>query len=119
MKKTARLRQKLKLKHLRTKKRLSKKHPKVEKFFKEADIDPGKIREHSAKILGASAITGALLFSPPGGIKILPTPQEIISKLESDSPKVKLPSGPEALKGRRHELWIMSRVKIMLAIIAS
>lgn len=77
------LRQKLKLKHLDTKKRLSTKHPKIEKFFKEKGVDPGKIREHSVKILGAGALTGTLLLTPPGDLKTLPTPQEIVAKLKT------------------------------------
>lgn len=77
-------RQKLKLKHLESKRKLFEKHPKVDKFFKDKGIDPGKIREHSAKIFGASVITGALLFSPPLSSSALPTPQEIIEKLKSD-----------------------------------
>ncbi len=77
------LRQKLKLKHLDSKKRLSKKHPKADKFFKKKKIDPGKIRIHSAKIIGAGAITGALLLAPPAGSKQLPTPQEVVEKLKS------------------------------------
>lgn len=81
---TEQLRQKLKLKHLEAKKRLSEKHPKVEKFFKEKGIDPGKVREHSARILGAGAITGALLLTPPDGVKALPAPHEIIEKLKSE-----------------------------------
>lgn len=89
------LRQKLKLKHLVAKRRLSEKHPKVEKFFKEKGIDPGKIREHSARILGAGVITGALLLSPPSEIMPLPTPQEIIEKLKT-SKLVKIDS-PEKL----------------------
>lgn len=80
------LRRKLKLKHFEARKRLSEKHPKVEKFFKEKGIDPGKIRQHSAKILGAGALTGTLLLTPPTGLKDLPTPQEIISKLKNDKP---------------------------------
>lgn len=77
-------RQKLKLKHLESKRKLFEKHPKVDKFFKDKGIDPGKIREHSTKILGASAIAGALLFSPPLTSPALFTPQEIIEKLKSD-----------------------------------
>jgi len=77
------LRQKLKVKHLEAKKRLSEKHPQVESFFKEKGIDPGKIRQHSAKIIGAGALTGTLLLAPPSGINSLPSPKEIIEKLKS------------------------------------
>jgi hypothetical protein len=77
-------RRRLKLKHLETKRRLFEKHPKVHKFFQSKGFDPEKIRQHSAKIIGASAITGAMLFSPPIGSSVLPTPQEIIEKLRSE-----------------------------------
>ena len=77
------LRQKLKLINLEAKARLSAKHPHVEKYFSERGIELGKIREHSARILGAGAITGALLLSPPDGSKALPAPQDIIQKLKT------------------------------------
>lgn len=93
MKKTAltseQLRQKLKLRHLEVKKRFSEKHPKVEKFFKAKGIEPGKIREHSAKILGAGALAGSLLLSPPSSVKALPSPQELISGFLPQSDKTK------------------------------
>lgn len=78
------LRRKLKLKHLQAQKRLRKKHPKVDKFFRERDLDPGKIREHSVKIIGAGAIAGSLLLSPPSPVSTLPSPKEIIEKLKND-----------------------------------
>lgn len=116
------LRRKLKLKHLEAKKRLSEKHPKVEKFFKEKGVDPGRIRQHSAKILGAGALTGTLLLAPPTGLKDLPTPQEIIAKLKSDKPveihsvkdllvdslKTFLPAKPRLLT--RNEEKLMERI---------
>jgi len=77
------LRTKLKLKHFQARKKLSEKHPKVEKFFKNRGIDPGKIREHSAKLIGAGAITGALLLSPPVGAKILPNSHDIVERLKT------------------------------------
>jgi hypothetical protein len=70
------LRQKLKLKHLETKKQLSRKHPHIEKYLKGKGIDPGKIREHSAKLLGAGFLTGSLLLSNPPGAKSFPTAAE-------------------------------------------
>jgi len=77
-------RRRLKLKHLETKRRLSEKHPKVHKFFQSRGIDPEKIRQHSANIIGAATMAGAMLVSPPGGNIVLPTPQEIVEKLISD-----------------------------------
>lgn len=77
------LRQKLKLKHLEAKRRLADKHPHVEKFFVSRGIDPGKIREHSARLIGAGAITGALLMSPQIKEKALPAPTQVIEKVKA------------------------------------
>lgn len=66
------IRQKLKLKHLKTKKAFQEKYPEVEKFLLEKGVDVGKIRQHSAKIVGAGALTGALLLQPPGSVQSLP-----------------------------------------------
>lgn len=67
------IRQRLKLKHLKTKKAFQEKYPEVEKFLLERGVDVGKIRQHSAKIVGAGALTGALLLQPPGSVKSLPS----------------------------------------------
>ena len=91
------LRQKLKIKHLKAKASLSSKHPKVEKFFRERGIEPEKIREHSAKLLGASAITGALLLSPPDATYALPSPQDIIEKLKSGETSLEIKTPQEFL----------------------
>jgi hypothetical protein len=76
------LRQKLKLKHLETKKRLSEVHPHVETFFKTKGIDPGKIRTHSAKVIGAGAIAGAMLLRPQADIKALQVPHKIVERMK-------------------------------------
>lgn len=106
------LRNKLKIKNFEEKEKLRRKHPHVEKFFKEKGLELGKIREHSAKIIGAGALTGTLLLAPPAGIGNLPAPQEIIDsirtaaqgqpdeatqKLLVDSLSSVLPKGPEPL----------------------
>lgn len=90
------LRQKLKLKHLETKRKLSEKYPEVEKFFKEKGIKLEDIRKHSAKIIGAGAITGTLLLNPSGDPQILPAPNEIIEKLK-DQGKVEGVDTPQKL----------------------
>ena len=77
------LRNKLKLKDIETKNSFSKKYPHVEKFLEKKGISLEKIREHSAKILGAGALTGTLLLSPPTGVRSLPSPQEVMEKLKS------------------------------------
>lgn len=80
------IRQKLKLKHLEVKKSFSEKHPHVERFFRDKGLDLGKIREHSAKLLGAGAMAGALLLNPQFTTKALPSPFEIIEKLKLKTP---------------------------------
>ena len=92
------LRRRLKLKHFDAKRRLSKKHPKVDSFFKEKGIDPGKIREHSAKILGVGALTGTLLLTPPNVLQDLPTPQEIVERIK-DSKNIDIHSAKKELIG--------------------
>jgi len=72
------LRNKLKLKEFEVKKDFSKKYPYVEKFFAKKGIKLGQIRDYSAKILGASALTGTLLLAPPSTAGNLPLPTEII-----------------------------------------
>ena len=59
------LRNRLKLKHLEAKKAFSTKYPHVEKFLVKKGIEIGKLREHSAKIIGAGALTGTLLLAYP------------------------------------------------------
>ncbi len=90
------LRQKLKLKHLETKRKFSEKYPNVEKFFDDKGIKLEDVRKHSAKIIGAGAITGTLLLNPSGDPQILPTPNEIIEKLK-DQGKVEGVDTPQKL----------------------
>ena len=78
------IRQKLKLKHLEVKKNFKEKYPHADKYFKENSFDLGKVRTHSAKIIGASALTGSLLLSAPNEANALPSPQEIIDKFKDD-----------------------------------
>ncbi len=76
------LRNKLRLKNLEVRESFAQKFPEVNKFLTNKGIDLGKIREHSAKIIGAGALTGTLLFAPPGNIKNLPPLSEIISSIK-------------------------------------
>lgn len=76
------LRNKLHLKNIEARKSFSEKFPRVQQFFIEKGLDLGRLREHSAQILGAGALTGTLLLAPPTGIKGLPTPSEIINSLK-------------------------------------
>lgn len=76
------LRNKLKLKQIEAKKAFSEKYPHAINFLLEKGVQLEKIREHSARILGAGALTGSLLLAPPTGTKALPPPHEIIEKIK-------------------------------------
>ncbi len=77
------LRSRLKVKHLETKAAFNKKHPHVEKFFRERGIDPGKLREHSAKIIGAGLLTGTLFLNAHTDQKALPAPGEVLHQAQA------------------------------------
>lgn len=74
------LRQKLKVKNLEIKKKFAEFYPKAEKFFKDKNLDPGKIRKHSAKLLSTGIVAGTLLLSSGTTQKALPAPHEFIDK---------------------------------------
>lgn len=78
----ARLREKLKLKQFEARQAFAKKHPHAQKYLAQKGLDLAKIREHSAKILGTTALTGTLLLAPPTGMKALPALAEIIDSLK-------------------------------------
>ena len=90
------IREKLKLRQFEAKERLNKKYPYVLKYLRNKGIDLEKIREHSAKIISAGALTGTLLFTPPMGVKTLPSPTEIIKNLKSLMSE-KVPDAPQKL----------------------
>lgn len=85
------LRERLKLKHFQAKANFNKKYPHVLKFFKDKGLDLEKIREHSAKLIGASALTGTLLLAPPTGIHSLPPPSEVLEKIKTKTAGTGLP----------------------------
>ena len=76
------LRRKLKLKHFEAGRRLSEKFPHAKRILHEKGLDPSKLREHSAKLVGASALAGSLFLSPPE-MKMLPAPDEFLKNLTS------------------------------------
>jgi len=78
------VRRKLKVKHLETQKVFKEKYPHVEKYLKEKGTELGKVRQHSAKIIGAGALTGTLLLSPPTGAKVLPSPTDNLHKAKKE-----------------------------------
>jgi hypothetical protein len=112
------LRRKLKIKHLEETKSFQKKHPKASSFLKEKGLGFDKLREHSSKIIGGAALTGALFLRPVGELGSLPTAYEFLSKLglsEGGSSESKqkllieslekiLPQKPRALSGDEEKL---------------
>jgi hypothetical protein len=75
------VRNKLKLRNLEVKNSFNQKYPHVEKFFSDRGISLSKIREHSAKVIAAGALSGTLLFTPLVMTTTLPNPTEIVKSL--------------------------------------
>ncbi len=83
------LRNKLKLKHLQTKKDFSDKYHDANQFLISKGIDLSKIREHSTKLISAGALAGSLALSSPNlSLALLPPPHEVIEKAKSNLPPV-------------------------------
>lgn len=75
------LRNKLKLRSNEVKSTFNQKYPHVEKFFSDRGLTLSKIREHSAKIITTSALTGTLLFSPTAIFPSLPIATQIVKSV--------------------------------------
>lgn len=65
-------RQKLKLKSLQSQKSFKDNFPEAQKFLDSSGVSLNRIREHSAKLISAGAITGTLLLTPPVGLDLTP-----------------------------------------------
>lgn len=74
-------RNKLKLKNLEAKKAFQEKYPEAQKFLSQKGLELGKLRQHSAKVISAGALTGTLLLAPPTGHTQLPQPKEIVKSV--------------------------------------
>ena len=111
------LRQKLKLKHLEAANKLKEAHPHVHEFFKDKGIDPGKLREHSAKILGTGLIAGSLLLRPPIHVDTLPSPNDAIKlanfveKSKEKSHNTKLTICPNDLMTHTFESFLPENIR--------
>lgn len=75
------LRNKLKIRNLEVKDSFNKKYPHVQKFFEDRGISLSKLREHSARVITAGALTGSLIFSPPVMTNKMPNATEIVRNL--------------------------------------
>lgn len=78
------LRSKLKLKHLEETERLYKNFPHVKKFLNYKGVELKNIRQHSAKLISAGAVFGALLLTPPDNSKALPSANAVISEINEN-----------------------------------
>lgn len=92
----------LKLKSLEAKNNFQKSFPVAHQFLLEKGLELGKLRQHSAKIISAGALTGTLLLTPPTGIGQLPSPSQIVKSVDElgENENNKLPQKEliEALK---------------------
>ncbi len=79
------VRQKLKLKHLEDKNNLYQKHPSAGEFFTRSGINLSQIRQHSAKVISAGALTGALILNSPKVVKALPAPVNVLNILNAEN----------------------------------
>lgn len=70
----------VKLKSLEAKKNFKENFPEAHKFFLEKGLELGKLRQHSAKLISAGALTGTLFLSSPTGVGQLPAPIELVQK---------------------------------------
>ncbi len=85
------LRQSLKLKNFIEKNNFEKNFSKAQKLLASKNVELGRIREHSAKLLGAGALTGTLLLSPPVKFQ-LPDTGKLAVKTGSHSRDFTLPT---------------------------
>ncbi|MBI4153649.1 hypothetical protein HY503_01505 [Candidatus Woesebacteria bacterium] len=114
------LRNRLKVRHLKAKKAFSEKYPHVEKFLAKKGVEIGKLREHSAKIIGAGALTGTLLLGSPASEKALPSPggalyDNLPQKLLLDTLSEFLPGKPRALT-RQEEKFLEQAFESVIGV---
>ncbi len=85
----------LKLKSIEAKVNFEKKYPAAHQFLLERGLELGRIRQHSAKLISAGALTGTLLISPPTGVGQLPSPTQILKSIDelskNDGPQNSIP----------------------------
>lgn len=68
------LKERIRSRHAHTQQQFSQNHPHAQLFFQDKGLDLGKIRQHSARLLTAGALTGALFLNSPKPHLALPAP---------------------------------------------
>jgi hypothetical protein len=85
-------RDKLKFKSIEAQNTFRKNFPDAHQFLLDKGVELGKIRQHSAKLISAGALTGTLLLTPPTGAGSLPSPQDIMQSFDkTDENQSRLP----------------------------
>lgn len=85
-------RDKLKLKSIEAQNTFRNNFPDAHQFLLDKGVEIGKIRQHSAKLISAGALTGTLLLTSPTGAGSLPSPQDIMQSFEkTDENQSRLP----------------------------
>ncbi len=74
-------RQKLKLKQIEAKNKFKDTFPSAHRFLLNKGLDLAKLRDYSGKILATTALTGSILMSSPGNVKIT-SPIEIVNRMQ-------------------------------------
>lgn len=90
------LRSRLKLKNLEARASLSEAHGHIKRELLGKALDIEKLRQHSAKLIGAGALTSSLLFSAPIE-KLLPPPSDIINRFSLEGKTFPLVSPQKVL----------------------
>ena len=75
-------RKKLKLKNFEISDKILKKYPRAADVLKKKNLTLQKLREHSAKLIGAGALTGALILNSPT-MPPVHSPTEIVHSLKT------------------------------------
>ncbi len=99
------IRAKLKVKNLETRNSFSQKYQAAEQFLHSKGVSLPKIREHSAKLLGAGMMYGTLLLAQPSTVAYLPRTELEMNKMIAPeatpmpafSPYVKLMDGLKSI----------------------
>lgn len=86
------IRDALKFKSLRAQQEFSQKHPTANSTLQKLGVQLGTLRQHSAKLLGASIVGGMLYLSPPtnGGLQA-PSPHMFLAATPSESGSTHIP----------------------------
>lgn len=72
----------LKLRSIEARNSFQKSFPVAHKFLLEKGVELGRLRQHSAKLISAGALTGSLLLSPPTSSGNLPSPIELVTGID-------------------------------------